>query len=263
MSTAIVIPARWGSSRFPGKPLHPILGKPLIQHVWERCRHARSVSQVIIATDDMRIAEAAFDFGAEVTLTSPKHPCGTDRLAEVAKRLKGIHHIINVQGDEPTIDVRLIDRIARTLQNHPEFEMVTAACPFESRDDAANPNHVKVVTSLTGRAIYFSRSQIPFDRDTPAEPGDTPGKKPSFLWHIGIYGYRRDFLSRFVRWKTTPLEAREKLEQLRALEHGATIQVLTTSRPSLGVDTPEDIPRAEAALDAASAKAPGKIRKLP
>lgn len=242
MSTVVVIPARWGSTRFPGKPLHPILGKPLIQHVWERCGQARSVSEIIIATDDMRIAKVAFDFGAEVTLTSSKHPSGTDRLAEVAKRLKGGQHIINVQGDEPTIDVRLIDRIARTLQKHPEFEMVTAACPFEDLDDATNPNHVKVVTSLTGRALYFSRSRIPFDRDTPT------GKNPSFLWHIGIYGYRRDFLGRFVRWKPTPLEEREKLEQLRALEHGATIQVLTTSRPSLGVDTPEDISRAEAAL---------------
>lgn len=256
MSTVVVIPARWGSTRFPGKPLHAILGKPLIQHVWERCSQARSVSQVIIATDDMRIAEAAFDFGAEVTLTSPKHPSGTDRLAEVAKCLKGVEHIINVQGDEPTIDARLIDRLARTLQKHPEFEMVTAACPFEDQDEAANPNHVKVVTSLTGRALYFSRSQIPFDRDSSAE------KSTSFLWHIGIYGYRRDFLGRFVRWKPTPLEEREKLEQLRALEHGATIQVLTTTRPSLGVDAPEDIPRAEAALSAKSAKAPGKIKEL-
>lgn len=254
MSTVVVIPARWGSTRFPGKPLHPILGKPLIQHVWERCRQARSISEVIIATDDMRIAKAAFDFGAAVTLTSPKHPSGTDRLAEVAKRLKSVEHIINVQGDEPTIDVRLIDRIARTLQNHPEFEMVTAACPFEDSDDAANPNHVKVVTALSGRALYFSRSQIPFDRDTSTGAGDALGKKPSFLWHIGIYGYRRDFLSRFVRWKPTPLEEREKLEQLRALEHGATIQVLTTSRPSLGVDAPEDIPRAEAALSASRKK---------
>lgn len=245
MSTAIIIPARWGSTRFPGKSLHPILGKPLIQHVWERCVKARSVDQVIIATDDMRIAETAFDFGAEVTLTSSQHPSGTDRLAEVAKRLKDVRHIINVQGDEPTIDVRLIDRIARSMQEHPEFEMVTAACPFPDADTAADPNYVKVVTSLSGRALYFSRSRIPFDRDVRAGSND---KQTPFLWHIGIYGYHCDFLSRFVRWKPTALEKREKLEQLRALEHGAAIQVLTTSRPSLGVDTPEDIPRAEAAL---------------
>lgn len=239
-SAVAIIPARWASTRFPGKPLHPILGKPLVQHVWERCLKAKTIGQVIVATDDMRIAEAAFDFGAEVAMTSGKHPSGTDRLAEVAARLRGVKHIINVQGDEPALDPRLIDRLVATLQKHPKVEMVTAACPFENEIDALNPNNVKAVTAPDGRALYFSRSPIPFDRDR------INLVKP--LWHIGIYGYRRDFLMQFVRWKPTPLERTEKLEQLRALEHGATIHVLRTTRHSLGVDTPEDVHRAIAAL---------------
>jgi 3-deoxy-manno-octulosonate cytidylyltransferase (CMP-KDO synthetase) len=240
MSIVAVIPARWASTRFPGKPLFPILGKPLIQHTWERCLRAKLVSQVIVATDDMRIAEAAFNFGAEVSLTSPKHPSGTDRLAEVAGRLRGVRHVINVQGDEPAIDPRLIDRLARTLKENPRLEMVTAACPFPDESEALNPNNVKVVTAPDGRALYFSRSRIPFDRDK------TGRVHP--LWHIGIYGYRRDFLTQFVRWKPTPLETTEKLEQLRALEHGATIKVITTKSHGVGVDTPDDVHRAIAVL---------------
>jgi len=242
-----IIPARWASTRFPGKPLHPILGKPLIQHVWERCLKAKTISRVIVATDDMRIAEAAFDFGAEVTLTSPKHPSGTDRLAEVAARLRGVKHIINVQGDEPGVDPRLIDRLVRTLQKNHELEMVTAACPFENEADFLNPNNVKAVIAPDGHALYFSRSPIPFDRDgTNSSQPSTLNPQP--LWHLGIYGYRRDFLLQFVRWKPTPLEQTEKLEQLRALEHGATIHVLRTKNHSVGVDVPADIHRAVAAL---------------
>lgn len=240
MSAAAVIPARWASTRFPGKPLFPLLGKPLLQHTWERCLRAKTLSRVIVATDDMRIAEAAFDFGAEVALTSPKHPSGTDRLAEVAARLRGFKHVINVQGDEPAIDPRLIDRLVQTLQDKPRLEMVTAACPFPVESDALNPNNVKVVTALDGRALYFSRSPIPFDRDQNARI------RP--LWHIGLYGFRRDFLAQFVRWKPTPLEQAEKLEQLRALEHGASIHVIVTKSHGVGVDTPEDVHRAVAAL---------------
>ncbi len=245
---AVIIPARWASTRFPGKPLHFILGKPLIQHVWERCLKAKTISQIIVATDDMRIAEAAFEFGAEVALTSPEHPSGTDRLAEVAACLRGVKHIINVQGDEPAVDPRLIDRLVRTLQKDPKLEMITAACPFENEIDFHNPNNVKVVTAPDGRALYFSRSPIPFARD-----GQVIGHWSSLnrhsLWHLGIYGYRRDFLRRFVRWKPTPLEQTEKLEQLRALEHGSNIQVLLTKNHSVGVDVPEDIHRAIAALE--------------
>ena len=247
MTAAAIIPARWASTRFPGKPLFPILGKPLIQHVWEHCLKAKRLSQIIIATDDMRIAEAAFDFGAEVSLTSPKHPSGTDRIAEVAARLRGFGHIINVQGDEPALDPRLIDRLVQALQLDPKLKMVTAASPFETESDALNPNNVKVVTALDGKALYFSRSLIPFDRDR-LSTHSQPSTLNSPLWHIGIYGYRRDFLMQFVRWRPTPLERTEKLEQLRALEHGATIHVVRTRHHSLGVDTPEDVPRAEAAL---------------
>jgi 3-deoxy-manno-octulosonate cytidylyltransferase (CMP-KDO synthetase) len=245
--TAIaIIPARWASTRFPGKPLFPISGKPLIQHVWERCLKAKTLSRIIIATDDMRIAEAAFDFGAEVSLTSPKHPSGTDRVAEVAAKLHGSPYIINVQGDEPTLEPRLINQLVRTLQRDPKLKMVTAASRFETKPDALNPNNVKVVTALDGRALYFSRSLIPFDRDE----AQLSTARSQRLWHIGIYGYRRDFVLQFVRWRPTPLERSEKLEQLRALEHGATIRVVQTRHRALGVDTPDDVPRAEAALAA-------------
>ena len=251
MTAAAIIPARWASTRFPGKSLFPILGKPLIQHVWEHCLKAKRLSQIIIATDDMRIAEAAFDFGAEVSLTSLKHPSGTDRIAEVAARLRGFGHIINVQGDEPCLDPRLIDQLVQALHLDPKLKMVTAASPFETESDALNPNNVKVVTALDGKALYFSRSLIPFDRDKyqPSTHNSQPSTLNSQpLWHIGVYGYRRDFLMQFVRWRPSPLERTEKLEQLRALEHGATIHVVRTRHHSLGVDTPEDVPRAEAAL---------------
>jgi len=246
VKAAAIIPARWDSSRFPGKPLHLILGKPLVQHVWDRCQAARSLDLVIVATDDMRIAEAALAFGAEVALTSPHHPSGTDRVAEVAARLRGYRHIINVQGDEPALDPRLIDQLVKTLRTHPKIDMVTAACPFKDQDAVRDPNTVKVVTSLDGRALYFSRSPIPFVRN----PGYPKSKiqNPKFLWHIGLYGYRRDFLARFVTWKPTPLECAEKLEQLRALEHGASIHVVATKAHGVGVDTPGDVSRAEAAL---------------
>ncbi len=251
MSKAVaIIPARWGSTRFPGKMLHPIQGKPLIQHTWERCLQASSLSQVIIATDDMRIAEAAFAFGAEVALTSDQHPSGSDRIAEIAEKLSGVKHVINLQGDEPAIDSHLIDLLVKDLQSDSRLQMVTAATPFESAEDIANPNNVKVVTGVHGQALYFSRSPIPFDRDGTAYP--------KYWWHLGIYGYRRDFLLQYVKWKPTPLEESEKLEQLRALEHGATIKVITTTHRALGVDLPEDVERAEKAILAQTSKKAGK-----
>jgi 3-deoxy-D-manno-octulosonate cytidylyltransferase len=159
---AVIIPARWGSTRFPGKSLHPIAGKPLVQHVWERCGKARGIEEVIIATDDMRIAEAAFGFGANVALTSAKHQSGTDRIAEVAKRLRGYSHVINVQGDEPLIDPTLITRLARALAKEKQIGMITAANPFTAEEELANPNSVKVVVDRNGDALYFSRSAVPF-----------------------------------------------------------------------------------------------------
>jgi len=244
-----IIPARWGSTRFPGKPLHAIAGKPLLRHVWERCLRAKSLASVIIATDDMRIAEAAFDWGAEVAMTSPKHLSGTDRLAEVAKTAREFSHIINIQGDEPLIDPKLIDRLTGELQRDRELEMITAAHPFEEPADAQSPHQVKVVLGLDKHALYFSRSRIPFACDQAGAA--------IYLRHQGIYGYTRDLLLRFVRWKPSPLERAESLEQLRALENGVRIHVLVTSSGTPGVDTPEDA----AALEQTLAPAERKSRR--
>ncbi len=230
--TVGIIPARWGSTRFPGKLLHPIAGQPLLQHVWERCQQAQSLDALIIATDDIRIAEAAFDWGAEVSLTSNQHASGTDRIAEVARNLRGVTHIINVQGDEPLIDPKLIDRLAAALKRDPRLEMITAAHPFENAGEASSPHQVKVIVDLRGNALYFSRFAIPFPRDRSA-----PVK---YLRHQGIYGFRRKTLLQFVKWKSTPLERAESLEQLRALENGVKVYVLITKHGSPGVDTLED-----------------------
>jgi 3-deoxy-manno-octulosonate cytidylyltransferase (CMP-KDO synthetase) len=251
MSKAVgIIPARWGSTRFPGKALHLIAGKPLLRHVWERCRRARKLDKLVIATDDFRIAEAAFDWGADVAMTSPNHASGTDRVAEVAKKMKQFAHVVNIQGDEPLIDPKLIDRLVRDLQRDGNLEMITAAHPFEDAHDAGSPHQVKVVLNQSGYALYFSRAMIPAtasrsgglsrDGGTDRKTGRF-GKRPSlFFRHQGIYGYRRDLLLRFVRWKTSPLEQAEALEQLRALENGVRIRVVMTGSGSPGVDTPED-----------------------
>ena len=236
----LVIPARWGSTRFPGKMLHPIAGKPLLRHVWERCLLAKGISRVLIATDDRRVAEAAKGFGAEVTMTSPKHPSGTDRIAEAISKLRGITHVINVQGDEPLIDPKLIESLAATLLRNPSMAMITAATPFADLKEADDPNCVKVVVSSKGEALYFSRSRIPFQRDVSDRTSMvTP------LLHLGLYGYRRDILRKIVRLSPSPLEQCEKLEQLRALEHGIPIRVLTTKHRGIGVDTPGDVARVE------------------
>jgi 3-deoxy-manno-octulosonate cytidylyltransferase (CMP-KDO synthetase) len=234
-SIALVIPARWGSTRFPGKCLHRIAGKPLVQHVWERSLRAKGISCVLIATDDERIAEAALNFGADVVMTSPDHPSGTDRIAEAARRLKGNTHFINVQGDEPLIDPLLIGSLASILKRDPKIGMITAATPFINLKEADNPNCVKVVTNAKGDALYFSRNRIPFHRDAKDK-----GSAMTPLLHLGIYAYRRDVLLKLVRFAPTPLEQCEKLEQLRALEHGIPIRVVITSHRGVGVDTPED-----------------------
>src|ERR1043166_2698963 len=162
MSRAVgIIPARWGSTRFPGKPLHPIAGKPLLKHVWERCLRARSLDLIVVATDDMRIASAAFDWGAEVALTSPKHRSGTNRVAEVARKTKQFAYVINIQGDEPLIAPRLIDKVVEKLRSDRGVGIVTAAHPFENPADASSPHQVKVVLDLRGSALYFSRGPIP------------------------------------------------------------------------------------------------------
>ena len=235
-----VLPARWGSTRFPGKALHPIAGRPLIQHVWERCQGAKKLANVIIATDDMRIAEVAFGFGAEVALTSPRHKSGTDRVAEVAGKLRGVSHVINVQGDEPVISPRLIDQLAGTLLEEPGVEMITAANRFAAGEDVTNPSAVKVVLDRDSNALYFSRAPIPFSREGVS-------LVPHYR-HQGIYGYSLRLLLKFVKWKPTGLEQTEQLEQLRALEHGVKIRVVITSRVSAGVDRPEDVALVERML---------------
>ena len=247
-----IIPARWGSTRFPGKALHPIAGQPLLRRVWERCRRAKKLDQLIIATDDFRIAEAAFAWGAEVAMTSPKHASGTDRISEVAAKMAGFAHIINIQGDEPLIDPKLIDRLLRELQRDKKLEMITAAHAFEDPRDAESPHQVKVVVNKTSDALYFSRAAIPFVRDAQGTG--------EHLRHQGIYGYRRDLLLRFVRWKVSPLEEAEALEQLRALENGVRIRVVMTGSGSPGVDTPEDARMIERLISSASQRVRGQKR---
>ncbi len=246
----IIIPARYGSTRFPGKPLVMIAGKPLIQHVFDRCQKARRVDRIIVATDDRRIAECAFNFGAEVELTPSKLPSGTDRVAHVAANLKKAPIIINVQGDEPLLDPRLIDRLVEEMQATRNMPMITAATVFPRGADISSPHAVKVVVDQNNDALYFSRSVIPFQRD--AQAGRKP---PIYLRHLGIYGYRRNFLIQLVKMKPTMLEQAEQLEQLRALDCGARIRVLKTTHRSPGVDTPDDVPAVEALLKAEAGKA--------
>ena len=243
--TVAIIPARWGSTRFPGKPLHPIAGKALLHHVWTRVSRARDVDAVIIATDDMRVAEAAFDWGAEVSLTSPNHQSGTDRIAEVAQKMRNAAYILNIQGDEPLIEPSLINRIVRDLRENPKCGIVTAAHPFDNPADANSPHQVKVVTDLAGNALYFSRARIPYPRSGGFQTAELNqrrlgSRRSLILRHQGIYGFRRETLLQFVRWKPSPLEQAEHLEQLRALENGVTVHVLVTKHGSPGVDTPQD-----------------------
>lgn len=227
-----VLPARWGSTRFPGKPLHLIAGKPLIQHVWERCQACSRLDEIIVATDDIRIHDAVIGFGGKVTMTSPHHPTGTDRIAEAALAVPQATHIINIQGDEPLIAPDLIDALAAEMIADPSLDMATAANPLDASDPAVqDPNVVKVAVALDGKALYFSRSPLPFFRN--------PVEKLPVLRHKGIYAYRRGFLERFVTWPPSPLEMAESLEQLRALENGASIKVISTSDTSPGVDTLE------------------------
>ena len=226
-----LIPARWDSSRFPGKPLHLIAGKPLVQHVWERCREAKGLSGIVIATDDDRIAEVARGFGAEVCMTASDHPSGTDRIAEAAEKLEDATHVINVQGDEPMIDPGLIGALATKMAGDEKIEMITAANEISKDGDLQDPNVVKVVLNQRGEALYFSRSVIPYQRKC------VPGLK--HYRHKGIYGFTREFLLKFVRWAPSPLELTEQLEQLRALDNGARIHVVLTDDDSIGVDVPE------------------------
>jgi 3-deoxy-manno-octulosonate cytidylyltransferase (CMP-KDO synthetase) len=247
MSKAVgIIPARWGSTRFPGKPLHLVAGKPLLKRVVERCLRAKKLDLVVIATDDMRIASAAFDWGAEVALTSSKHLSGTNRVAEVARKTRQFAYVINIQGDEPLIDPRLIDKLVEKLRSDRKVQIVTAAHPFKNPADAFSPHQVKVVLDLCGNALYFSRAPIPFQpsrsgsRQSAGRGRGRSRERLSLFRHQGIYGFRRQTLLQLVRWKPSPLERSESLEQLRALENGVKVHVLVTGTGSPGIDTPED-----------------------
>lgn len=240
-----MIPSRWGSTRFPGKPLHLIAGKPLVQHVWERCRECKRLDEIIVAVDDERIAQVVRAFGGQAVMTSPDHLTGTDRIAEAVATVPAATHIINIQGDEPLIDPALIDELAATMAADATLDMATAANPLDPDDPAVrDPNVVKVAVALDGRALYFSRSPLPFFRN--------PVDGLPVLRHKGIYAYRRSFLERFVTWPPSPLEKAESLEQLRALENGASIKVLSTTDTSPGVDTPEQAREVERLLNVMS-----------
>jgi 3-deoxy-manno-octulosonate cytidylyltransferase (CMP-KDO synthetase) len=228
-----IIPARFGSSRFPGKALASIGGKPMIQHVFERASQSRYLSRVIIATDDERIARAARQFGAPIRMTRPDHESGTDRCAEVASAER-VDYVVNIQGDEPLIDPGAIDTAVLGLLDCPDAQMGTLKREIGDPSEIENPNVVKVVVDRSGNAVYFSRSPIPYHR----EPG--AGK---YYKHIGLYIYRTGFLLGYPALPRGPLEQAERLEQLRALESGFSIRVVETEYESLGVDTPADLER--------------------
>jgi len=233
-----IIPARFASTRFPGKPLALIAGRPLIQRVVEQCQRAKSLSEVIVATDDTRIFEAAQNF-CRVEMTRPEHPSGSDRIAEVVERI-ACDAIVNIQGDEPLIDPNVIDAVATALTQN---EMSTAATPIKNLSELDNPNAVKVVVNAAGHALYFSRRTIPYLREAASRPANEQLAAFPFLKHLGIYGYRRETLLRLVKFPVSPLENAEKLEQLRALENGIQIAVVKVDYDSVSVDMPEDVQR--------------------
>jgi len=248
-----VIPARYGSTRFEGKPLADILGKPMIQYVYEGVRQSKLIDDVIVATDDQRILEAVKSFGGRAVITSPTHFTGTDRVAEVARKLKS-EIIVNVQGDEPLISGSFIDKAIRPLVANDHLQMSTLMTRIKEVRDWLNPHIVKVVVDQKNLALYFSRSPIPFPRDLQigrleSNPFGTSRPLPKRVFkHIGVYVFRRRFLLHFTKMKPTPLEKLEKLEQLRALENGYPIKVTPFDYEPLAVDTPEDLQKVIAYL---------------
>lgn len=235
---AAIIPARYASTRLPGKPLADIGGRPMVWRVYEQAAKARLVDEVWVATDDQRVYDAVDALGGNVVMTSPGHPSGTDRLAEAAEKILADIYV-NVQGDEPLIPPELIDEAVQPLLDDSSLNMATAAVRITDANEIADPSVVKVVLDEKGDALYFSRAPIPFHRD---EWGGLGGITEGLcLKHIGLYVYRRDFLLRYARMKPTVLEQTEKLEQLRALGSGERIRVVITGYNSIGVDTPEDL----------------------
>jgi 3-deoxy-manno-octulosonate cytidylyltransferase (CMP-KDO synthetase) len=238
-SFLIVLPARYGSTRFPGKPLAEIAGRPLIEWVHRRASEIRGAGELVVATDDGRIAGAVEAFGGNVMMTSPDHATGTDRVAEVA-RSRDIPYVVNLQGDEPVFDPALVETMIDRLAESPDVDIVTACHPIETQEDFHNPNFVKVVMDGGGNALYFSRSPVP--------AGAVPSGEAAPYRHVGIYAYRKEALLRFTSLKPTDLERTERLEQLRALEHGMKIAVIVADAPTVGVDVPEDVKNVEKEL---------------
>jgi len=249
----VVIPARYASSRLPGKPLLDIAGKPMIQHVYERAVQS-GATEVVIATDDERIRQVAADFGALVCMTAAHHPTGTDRLAEVA-RLRGYtsqHIIVNLQGDEPLMPPALIRQVAENLQSHPQASAATLCERITSSAELFDPHLVKVVMDKQSYALYFSRAPIPWDRDafgqTPDAANGLPARSEHYR-HIGLYAYRAEFLQDYVQWPPCIIEQTESLEQLRILWNGHTLHVAEAlENPGIGVDTAEDLARVQQLL---------------
>jgi 3-deoxy-manno-octulosonate cytidylyltransferase (CMP-KDO synthetase) len=253
-----VIPARYASSRFPGKALALLDSRTMLEHVYDRVSMARYLSSIIIATDDERIYKEARRFGARVQMTRGDHVSGTDRVAEVASSWEDVELVVNIQGDEPLIDPLAIDAAVLPLLEEPAIPMGTLKKRIEDRREISDPNVVKVVTDRFENAVYFSRSVIPFPRDLESGiPGATD--LPIHYKHIGLYVYRRDFLLRYSGFPVGPLEQTERLEQLRALENGFKIRVVETDYESLGVDTPADLERVEALFRAGRAAVRGEV----
>ena len=242
-----IIPARYASTRFPGKPLALLAGKPMIQHVCERVAQAKGVGRVIVATDDQRIADAVTGFAGDVFMTRNDHPTGTDRLAEVVSQIDA-DLIVNVQGDEPLVDPRMIDEAVAPLLHDASIQMGTVAARIDDIDDFFNPNVVKVVRDQNNYAMYFSRASIPWPRDLDKKALAVTLPSSQYLRHIGLYVYRRQLLLDYPTWPKTPLESLENLEQLRALERGIRLYVAETGFSCHGVDTPEDLERVERLL---------------
>ncbi len=235
---AVVIPARYGATRLPGKPLAEIDGRPMIWYVWDKAKRADIPSRVVVATDDARIASAVRGFGGEAVMTSPECVSGTDRVAEAARGM-GEEILINLQGDEPLMHPSVIDAVAAPLIAEPDLPMSTAALPQDDSEEYRRASVVKVVVDAGGNALYFSRAPIPHYRD---------GGTGRYRKHLGIYGYRREFLFRVAALPPSPLEEAERLEQLRALQNGFRIRVVDVAHDSVGVDTPEDLRAAEERL---------------
>jgi 3-deoxy-manno-octulosonate cytidylyltransferase (CMP-KDO synthetase) len=254
MKTYAIIPSRFGSSRFPGKPLAVLAGKPLVAWVVEAVKKARGFDEVLVATDDERIVKAVEEHGGKAVMTPSELPSGTDRVACAARNFLGRDFddddiLVNVQGDEPLIDPALVEQLAQKLKDDPRWSMATAVTPIRSAEDFAAKSVVKVVTDRDGGALYFSRAPIPCDRDNVPEIHN-----PLYVRHLGIYAYRGEFLKRYIKEPPCDLEKTEKLEQLRALWMGAKIAVVRTQDEGVGVDTPEDVVRVGKILEERAAK---------